>query len=81
MDGAVINRLSPARLHEDYSGADIYSSLAWPSGLAGGGLEPANDALVAANIGLADPTVRNGINIPKVTAKKVLNDDEIQQSS
>lgn len=85
VDGAVIHPvIACPPPSEAYSGADIYSSLRMPSGIAPGVvLEPANAALLAAKIlGLADPTVRERILIfQKLQAKKVLNDDEIQQSS
>ena len=61
-----------------FSGADIYSSLRMPSGIAPAVvLEPANAALLAAKIlGIADPEVRAAVKAYQhKQAGKVLSDD------
>jgi 5-(carboxyamino)imidazole ribonucleotide mutase len=63
---------------EAFGGADIYSSLRMPSGIAPAVvLEPANAALLAAKIlGLGDPAVRGRvIEFQKKQAEKVTEDD------
>lgn len=84
VDGAVITPvIACPPPGEAFSGADIYSSLRMPSGIAPAVvLEPANAALLAAKIlGLADPAVRERVLIfQKLQAKKVINDDTAQQS-
>ena len=85
VDGAVITPVIACPPHSEvFSGADIYSSLRMPSGIAPAVvLEPANAALLAAKIlGLADPAVRERVLIfQKLQAKKVMNDDAVQQST
>jgi len=85
VDGAVITPvIACPPPSEAFNGADIYSSLRMPSGVAPAVvLEPANAALLAAKIlGLADPVVRERVLIfQKLQAKKVINDDAIQQSA
>ncbi len=64
---------------ESFGGADIYSSLRMPSGIAPAVvLEPANAALLAAKIiGLADPKVQaQVIEFQKKQADKILTDDQ-----
>ena len=68
---------------EAFGGADIYSSLRMPSGVAPAVvLEPANAALLAAKIlGLADPLVRQKVQaFQQQQAQKVLDDDANQAS-
>lgn len=63
---------------ETFGGADVFSSLRMPSGIAPAVvLEPANAALLAAKIlGLADPTVRAKVaEFQKKQAEKILDDD------
>ena len=63
---------------ETFGGADIFSSLRMPSGIAPAVvLEPANAALLAAKIlGLADPAVRAKVaEFQKKQAEKILDDD------
>jgi phosphoribosylaminoimidazole carboxylase PurE protein len=60
-------------------GADIYSSLRMPSGIAPGVvLEPANAALLAAKIlGLSDPAVQaRVVEFQKKQAEKITQDDK-----
>jgi 5-(carboxyamino)imidazole ribonucleotide mutase len=64
---------------EAFGGADIYSSLRMPSGIAPAVvLEPANAALLAAKIlGLVDPVVRVRVTeFHKKQAEKVTEDDK-----
>ena len=64
---------------EAFNGADIYSSLRMPSGIAPAVvLEPANAALLAAKIlGLSDPTVRARVaEFQKKQAEKITQDDK-----
>ncbi len=64
---------------EAYAGADIYSSLRMPSGIAPAVvLEPANAALLAAKIlGLGDPAVRGRVAAYQAQqANKILADDQ-----
>ena len=64
---------------EAFGGADIFSSLRMPSGIAPAVvLEPANAALLAAKIlGLVDPDVlRGGDGIPAEAGRKFLSDDQ-----
>ena len=66
---------------EAYGGADIYSSLRMPSGVAPAVvLEPANAALLAAKIlGISDPIVRQHVQaFQQQQAQKILNDDASQ---
>ncbi len=66
---------------EAFGGADIYSSLRMPSGIAPAVvLDPSNAALLAAKIlGLADPNVREQVLLfQQQQAKKVLDDDVAQ---
>ncbi len=79
VDGAVLAPViacpPPA---EAFGGADLYSSLRMPSGIAPAVmLEPANAALLAAKIlGIADPVVREKVQaFQQIQAEKVLNDD------
>jgi 5-(carboxyamino)imidazole ribonucleotide mutase len=61
-----------------FGGADVYSSLRMPSGVAPAFvLEPANAALLAAKIlGLTDPAVREAvIAFQKKQAQKIIDDD------
>lgn len=61
-----------------FAGADVYSSLRMPSGIAPGVvLEPANAALLAAKIlGLADGAVREAVvSSRKEQMKKIAEDD------
>jgi 5-(carboxyamino)imidazole ribonucleotide mutase/phosphoribosylaminoimidazole-succinocarboxamide synthase len=63
---------------EAFGGADVYSSLRMPSGVAPAVvLEPANAALFAAKIlGLFDPQVRQAVEaFQKKQADKVISDD------
>jgi len=64
---------------EAFGGADIFSSLRMPSGIAPAVvLEPANAALLAAKIlGLADPAIRaKVVEFQKKQAEKILDDDQ-----
>lgn len=64
---------------ESFGGADIYSSLRMPSGIAAAVvLEPANAALLAAKIlGLVDPVIRaNVLAAQAKQAEKILTDDK-----
>ncbi len=63
---------------ESFSGADIYSSLRMPSGIAPAVvLEPVNAALLAAKIlGLVNAEVREQVKVSqKRAAEKILEDD------
>lgn len=63
---------------EAYGGADVYSSLRMPSGVAPAVvLEPANAALLAAKIlALCDPAVLQAVqNFQRKQADKILQDD------
>ena len=63
---------------ESFGGADVFSSLHMPSGIAPAVvLEPANAALLAAKIlGLADPAIRaKVVEFQKKQAEKILDDD------
>ncbi len=69
---------------EAFAGADLYSSLRMPSGIAPAlVLEPANAALLAAKmLGLADPQVRQAVTAyQQRQAEKILVDDESIQAS
>jgi 5-(carboxyamino)imidazole ribonucleotide mutase len=64
---------------EAFNGADIYSSLRMPSGIAPAVvLEPANAALLAAKIlGMIDPAVHARVmEFQKVQAEKITEDDK-----
>lgn len=64
---------------ESFGGADIYSSLRMPSGIAPAVvLDPANAALLAAKIlGLSEPAVRARVtDFQKKQAEKVAQDDK-----
>lgn len=64
---------------EAFGGADIYSSLRMPSGIAPAVvLDPANAALLAAKIlGLSDPTVQERVaEFQKKQAEKIIQADE-----
>lgn len=66
-------------LSEAFGGADIFSSLRMPSGIAPAlVLEPANAARLAAKIlGLADARVREAVSrLRRRAAEKILEDDE-----
>jgi 5-(carboxyamino)imidazole ribonucleotide mutase len=66
---------------EAFGGADIFSSLRMPSGVAPAVvLEPANAALLAAKIfGISDPSVRSRVQVfQQQQAQKVLDDDANQ---
>lgn len=68
---------------EIFGGADIYSSLRTPSGIAPAVvLEPVNAALLAAKIlGLGDPAVRARVSeFQKKQAEKVAQDDKSIQA-
>jgi phosphoribosylaminoimidazole carboxylase PurE protein len=63
---------------DSFGGADIYSSLRMPSGIANAVvLEPANAALLAAKIlGLVDESVREQVKVSqRRAADKILEDD------
>ena len=67
---------------EAFGGADLYSSLRMPSGIAPAVvLEPANAALLAAKIlGLVDAEVRDAVTgSQKQTAEKIIQDDQALQ--
>ncbi|MBN1537409.1 MAG: AIR carboxylase family protein [Anaerolineales bacterium] len=84
VDGAVITPvIACPPPGEIFGGADIYSSLRMPSGIAPAVvLEPANAALLAAKIlALADPEVRERVlAFQKRGAKKVIDDDAEQHT-
>lgn len=64
---------------EAFGGADIYSSLRMPSGIAPAVvLDPANAALLAAKIlAVADPALRQRVRaFQQLQADKILKDDE-----
>jgi phosphoribosylaminoimidazole carboxylase PurE protein len=64
---------------ETFGGADVYSSLRMPSGIAPAVvLEPANAALLAAKIlGLTDVTVRANVRSQQAAAqKRIVADDQ-----
>lgn len=66
-------------LSDAFGGADVFSSLRMPSGIAPAlVLEPANAALLAAKIlGLVDPEVRTAVaKSQKQTADKTIQDDQ-----
>ena len=65
-------------LSDSFGGADIYSSLRMPSGIAPAVvLEPVNAALLAAKIlGLVDESVREQVKVSqRRAAEKILEDD------
>jgi 5-(carboxyamino)imidazole ribonucleotide mutase/phosphoribosylaminoimidazole-succinocarboxamide synthase len=67
---------------EAFGGADVYSSLRMPSGIAPAVvLEPVNAALLAAKIlGLADADVRAAVaGFQKRAAEKIIEDDQLIQ--
>lgn len=69
---------------DTFGGADVYSSLRMPSGIAPAlVLEPANAALLAAKIlGLGDAEIREAvIRFQKRIAEKIIADDQFIQSS
>jgi 5-(carboxyamino)imidazole ribonucleotide mutase len=69
---------------EAFGGADIYSSLRMPSGVAPAVvLDPGNAALLAAKIlGLSDPAVRQKvIEFQQKQAEKILADDQSLQKT
>lgn len=78
-DGVVSAPVIACPPHSDvFGGADIYSSLRMPSGVAPAVvLEPANAALLAAKIlGLCDPAVREAVeSFQRIQASKVIKDD------
>ncbi|HEY3310658.1 MAG TPA: AIR carboxylase family protein [Anaerolineales bacterium] len=82
-DGAVVSPViacPPAA--EAFGGADIYSSMRMPSGIAPAlVLEPANAALLAAKIlGLVDADVAKAVSTyQKSAAEKILQDDQTLQ--
>jgi 5-(carboxyamino)imidazole ribonucleotide mutase len=82
-DGAVnapVIACPPA--NEAYGGADIFSSLRMPSGIAPAlVLEPANAALLAAKIlGLVDSDIRAAVmKAQKQAAEKITRDDQALQ--
>ena len=64
---------------DSFGGADVYSSLRMPSGVAPAlVLEPVNAALLAAKIfGLYDAEIREaGVSFQKKQAEKILQDDK-----
>jgi 5-(carboxyamino)imidazole ribonucleotide mutase len=68
---------------ESFGGADIFSSLRMPSGVAPAVvLEPANAALLAAKIlGLSDPVIRAHVQAYQLQqAQKILADDANQHA-
>jgi len=68
---------------EAFAGADLYSSLRMPSGVAPAVvLEPANAALLAAKIlGISDPDVRRNLGgFQKKQSEKILLDDQDLQN-
>jgi 5-(carboxyamino)imidazole ribonucleotide mutase len=68
---------------EAFAGADLYSSLRMPSGIAPAlVLDPANAALLAAKIfALTDPAVRERVQaFQHQQVQKVINDDATQNS-
>jgi phosphoribosylaminoimidazole carboxylase PurE protein len=68
---------------EAFGGADLYSSLRMPSGIAPAlVLDPANAALLAAKIlALAEPALRERIvAFQRQQAQKVIDDDAIQNA-
>ena len=68
---------------EAFAGADLYSSLRMPSGVAPAVvLEPANAALLAAKIlGISDPDVRRTLGgFQKKQSEKILLDDQDLQN-
>jgi 5-(carboxyamino)imidazole ribonucleotide mutase len=69
---------------DSFGGADIFSSLRMPSGVAPAVvLEPANAALLAAKIlGLADPAVAAKVaERQKAQARKTVDDDDVLSSA
>jgi 5-(carboxyamino)imidazole ribonucleotide mutase len=82
VDGAVSSPVIACPPPADaFNGADIYSSLRMPSGIAPAVvLEPANAALFAAKIlGTADPLIRDRVaQFQKQQALKVIHDDSSQ---
>ena len=83
VDGAVIAPVIACPPPSDaFSGADVYSSLRMPSGIAPAlVLEPANAALLAAKIlGLVDAGVRAAVTASqKRVTNKILQDDQSLQ--
>ncbi len=79
-DGAVSAPVIACPPHSDaFAGADVYSSLRMPSGIAPAVvLEPVNAALLAAKmLGLVDVEVRAAVaGSRKKAAEKILQDDE-----
>ncbi len=66
-----------------FGGADVFSSLRMPSGIAPAVvLDPGNAALLAAKIlGLSDPVVREKVlEFQRKQAAKILNDDGVMNS-
>ena len=80
-DGSVLAPVISCPPHSEvFSGADIYSSLRMPSGIAPAVvLEPANAALLAAKIlGLVDAAVRLKVEAyQQAQAGKIASDDQI----
>ncbi len=69
---------------ETFGGADLYSSLRMPSGIAPGVvLDPGNAALLAAKIlGLTSTEIKtNVLNYQQKQAEKILSDNQAVQSS
>ncbi len=79
VDGAVASPVIACPPYsEKFSGADLYSSVSMPSGIAPAlVLEPANAALLAAKIfGLANPGVRDAVSaLQKVNQELIAADD------
>ncbi|MBI5563989.1 MAG: AIR carboxylase family protein [Chloroflexi bacterium] len=68
---------------EAFGGADVFSSLRMPSGIAPAVvLDPANAALLAAKIlGLSDPIVREKVlEFQRKQAAKILDDDNVMSN-
>lgn len=78
-DGAVISPvIACPPIPEKFGGADIFSSLSMPSGIAPAVvLDPANAALLAAKIfALSDPDIREAVKEFQDSARqKILDDD------
>jgi 5-(carboxyamino)imidazole ribonucleotide mutase len=78
-DGSVVEPvIACPPMSESFGGADIFSSLRMPSGIAPAVvIEPVNAALLAAKIlGLSDPAVRTKVvEYQRKQAEKILADD------
>jgi 5-(carboxyamino)imidazole ribonucleotide mutase/phosphoribosylaminoimidazole-succinocarboxamide synthase len=79
VDGAVAAPVIACPPHSDrYGGADIFSSLRMPSGIAPAVvLEPSGAALLAAKIlALADPALRQGVILAQQAARDTIIADD-----